>query len=138
MKKQGFTLFEVMIVVPIIGIALPALLGLGSMLFKTVSQATARFEHVIVLKNFLVEAHENQWWKSSEKRTQHNEFPALDMAYSTKPVSDKSSLKTVKNLVIEQVDARWVDGGRTRTDSLVFLMYKPEKKEAQDKGGSKK
>jgi len=124
--KNGFTLFEVMIALAIMGSAVTVILTLASALFKTSTKSTRAVERIIDMKNMLLEVHE----KPQTAHTQQRGIPVNTLEYTEKPVADKSAFKGIKNIVREQIQAQWNDKGAQRTDSLVFFLYKPEKQKS--------
>jgi hypothetical protein len=113
----------------IMGSAITVILTLAGALFKTSTQATQSVDRVIEMKNMLIELHENP----KATRAVDRGFPSMNIQYQEKHIPEKSVLKDIKNLVIERVNAQWYDKGVQRADSLVFFLYKPEKKEKEGK-----
>lgn len=130
--KKGFTLFEVMIALAVMGSAVTVILTLVSALFTTSTKSAHAAVHITAMKNMLYEVHENPLMRHTQEK---NLVPAVTLTYKEKPLSGKSVFKGIKNLVIEQVTAQWYDKGVQRTDSIVFFLYKPEKRtpEAKEK-----
>lgn len=131
MYKNGFTLFEVMIALAVIGVTVPALLTLSGALFKRVTKTRFSFEHVVALKNMLVEAQEKEW--QQQKTAKKHDDALGDFTYTVKKIPEKSALASIKNLIIEQVEVQWHNSNNMHTDSLIYIAYKPEPTDAEKK-----
>lgn len=125
--KHGFTLFEVMITLAIIGAAVPVILTLAGALFRTTTHAEQLIDRVVDMKNMLADVHQNP----QAAHTQQRGFPVSTMKYTEKPVSEKSALKGTKNLVIERISAQWHTDKKQQEDTLIAIRYKPETKKQE-------
>lgn len=135
-KNNGFTLFEVMAALTIMGSAITAVLTLGSSLFQAAVKSTGSFERMVHMKNLMNEAHEKKWWESDKKITRTIEHPALELTYSVQPIAEKTALKSIKNMVVEKVEVEWSDKKSQRKDTLVCFTYKPSKQDQEEGSAS--
>jgi Tfp pilus assembly protein PilV len=120
---------EVLLAVFIIGTVLSSSLLLQNTLFSNVFTITARFERMFLLKNRFVQEKMRRVEQSKEKRAAvpNAAFPDTKISYTTKKPDKSSSLKQFKSIMIEQAKATWKENLREQSESMITLLFRPEK-----------
>ena len=128
--KAAFTLIEVIIALCIAAILLPPLLILQMNTFKSTHSFSQSFLQVIQARQFLIEkkiSRELQEESAEKSEEPLEEFPEGKLRYEVKKVSNKSSLKKIKNLYQETVTIEWPGTFGTEKETVVTFFYQPEK-----------
>ncbi|MGE0206656.1 MAG: hypothetical protein AB7R69_02290 [Candidatus Babeliales bacterium] len=129
-NKSGMTFIEVVIATFIVGSLLSSLLLLQNTTLFSVGRFIGQSERIFLLLNRLDQAaferarHE----KEPKKEPKKKEPSETKIMYEQKKIAKESSLKNIKNLVIEKVTAEWEYGNRSFKESMITFLYKPEKK----------
>jgi Tfp pilus assembly protein PilV len=128
---SGMTFIEVVLAVFMLGSLLSSLLLLQSNVLKNVFQFSSRAERVLLMKDRLIKAALSREKKEKEeKKIEEIKEPLTTINYELKKLSEDSSLKIFKNIVIEKVTAEWDYWGTKEKESMITFLYKPEKKKA--------
>ena len=122
-SSAGFTLIEVMISLAIAALVLTTLGGLQIALMRATEQATGRFDRIRNMVYFLQESRTKPT-EQGKKRTEVRE--PLSLSYERVSIPSGSSLRGMKNLMIERVEAEWMGKIRKQRDAIVTFMYEPE------------
>jgi len=137
--KKGFTLLEVMVALAIIVVMATTVLGVQMTMMRTTSKATAVFERLWHMTNFLRKAEIESIVPESdsfEKRIKVSR-PALELIYTIKKPSKNSKLSAYKDLFIERVDSTWIsEQSKKNSDALITFLYKPKKAKEESAGQS--
>lgn len=126
---SGFTLIEVMITLAIAALVLSALASLQVSLTRSTTKAASRLAHIERMVYFWRELEaELTARKKRVKRT--FEEPAMQCTYEQLPVAKNSSLKKLKDLVIERITGEWSAESKKRQEVFVSFRFIPQ--EASD------
>jgi prepilin-type N-terminal cleavage/methylation domain-containing protein len=123
----GFTLIEVLLAMAIIGLVLTPIFMGQSAVLRAASLASRRLARVFAAKKILIE---NEIALDSDAREFSSEKkidnPRTTFNYELKKISDESSLKKFKNVLIESVS--WIDerSKKKRQERLITFLYRPE------------
>lgn len=123
----GFTLIEVLLAMAIIGLVLTPIFMGQSAILRATALASRRLARVFAAKKILIDSElalePDIREYSSTKKIDH---PPTTFTYELKKISDESSLKKFKNVLIQTVS--WPDerSKKKRQDRLVTFLYRPE------------
>lgn len=127
-SRAGFTLIEVLLAMAIIGLVLTPIFMGQSAILRATALASRRLARVFAAKKILIEneiALEPDVREFTSEKKINN--PPTTFTYELKKISDDSSLKKFKNVLIQTVS--WPDerSKKKRQDRLVTFLYKPER-----------
>ncbi len=124
------TLVEVMLALFMIGTVLTTLFVLESTIFNKVADYSTKIGRIFLLKERLFKAHfeRAQRIKAQDKK-QEETTNNVTISYELKKPSKDSVLKKFDGIMIEQVTASWDEFGVQQKETMINLVYKPEKKE---------
>ncbi len=131
-NKSGFTLVEVLLALTIIGLVLSPIFVIQSSVLRSTSKAAQIFTRLLIAKDFLIDqqfehADSDQAVTTERKIT----VPPTKLVFSSKKVPDNSSLKKIKNIMVESVAFEWTDAqGRKQQQKLVTFSFKPEQEKS--------
>lgn len=127
-------LTEVLLALAVVGIALTPLFGLQSAMLHGIATLSARIQRLFVLENFLLESRQKFLEQETEQDKQEKTVadPASTVRYEVKKVQGKI-FKKLPGLMQEETEATWKEWRSTRSEFMVTLIYKPEKKTKQQK-----
>jgi prepilin-type N-terminal cleavage/methylation domain-containing protein len=123
--KNGFTLIEAMLAVVIVSLILAPIFVLEDTIFSAVGRTAQQFQQLMFAKNFLYKTRLDQKPTVTnitvEKR---EENPVTILKYSLGPVPADSSVKNIKHLYREFVEAKVPEKNGLSTPLLTF-QFKP-------------
>ena len=117
--KKGFTLIEAMLAVTIVALIVAPIFVLEDTLFNAVSRTAKQFHRFLFAQNFMMQARMEQKPGSTNfSLERREENPATILKYTLDKLPGNSSLKAVKNLYVEKVEAK----GQEKTSPTVTLL----------------
>jgi prepilin-type N-terminal cleavage/methylation domain-containing protein len=130
---HGFTLYEVMIALAIMGFALAALSSLQIGLMRSVVRATERFDRMRYMNFFWQESRIKEDKDKEKKLTKMVREPEIALSYERTSPAKSSSLYKIDNLelkglALERIEARWPIVGGESQDTMISFIYNPERK----------
>lgn len=136
-KSAGFSIMEVMIATLMLGLLMTAILSLQNVTFASITDYSARLDHVFALKNKLVTAALNRAKQEESDKPQESagrQSDNVEERYTLEKINEQSALKSFDNCFIEKVVAQWNEGKITRKETMITFLYKvPEKKDKEKK-----
>lgn len=125
---KGFTFGEVAIALFIVASVLTSIIGLQTTVFQGITTLSSRLYRVYSIKNRLFESEKqrllDQWKPNFKEHESAVANPETNIIYVVKKPGKGSSLASVKNLVLEQVTARWENNEQI----MVHCVYYQEPK----------
>jgi type II secretory pathway pseudopilin PulG len=131
-NAPGFMLFEVLLALAVIGIALTPLFGLQSTMIRSIARISANVQRFLLAHDFLVQsrsaflAHDESTIKQEKKAAD----PTTTLIYEAKPVDEKGPFKSLPGIMQEETDYVWPDGRTEQREIVVSFVYKPRKKKS--------
>jgi len=128
-SHSGFSLIEVLVALAIVSIVTVAIFIAQANFLKTARTTAQEIQIVAEMKNFFIEAEKRRYTQNDKKQEKKIEsiFDGR-LIYSSAKTKSKS-LKDVPGIIIERIDATWLDGSIERKKTLVKYTYvMPEKK----------
>jgi hypothetical protein len=124
---------EVALALVLIGSVLSSLFLLQNTLLEGVTRFSQRLERIYLLKKRLQEAafarlQEGMFGESSKKMETQIDQPPTRIQYEIIRPSKESALRNYKGIMIERVTAEWEQWYGTRQETMISLVYRPEKK----------
>lgn len=126
----GFTIFEALAALFLFSFVLGSVLVLQQHSYDAIVDYSQRLRRVFYMRNALVDS--SFLHAQSKKPKDKQEIgppPETTIMYKEEAISDKSSLKNFKHIVMQKVTASWMDGNRKKEETLIGFRFKPEKKE---------
>lgn len=128
MLRPGLSILEVMLAILMVGISVTTLLSLQGILSRSVYTAHAFVDRIGYITSFLAEADRDKLFEEEKTQKKALEVPKLTMTYKVaKPVG--KGLKTIQNLIVEQIDAQWPTAFGERKETVGVLRFVPGKKD---------
>jgi prepilin-type N-terminal cleavage/methylation domain-containing protein len=131
-KAPGFTFIEIVFALAILASLGTAILVLQSQSINTIARYSQKLVRIFLLENTLVETQEALYKQQKPAAQKKIENPATTVTYKAEKPSEKSALASVKNIVVERIEATWQDGQQQHKERLVSIRYQPPPKEEQE------
>lgn len=133
-RNSGFSLLEALIATLMIGVLLSSLFGLHTISFNSVVKLSAQLSRLILMKQELQQAHrayaQNKDFPNQEKKI---EIPTTTIQFTTKKISDASTLKKFEHAQILHIRATWDYRGRPVQETFISFKQNPPPKEEKAK-----
>ncbi len=134
-SRSGFTLVEVMIALAITALSLSALAGLEISLTRSTTKASARLARMERMSYFWNEI--NAELIPREKRVKRRfDEPLLQCVYEQQQIPKKSSLKDIKDIVIERITGSWIFNDKKRQELLISFRYIPQEEDDETRNNA--
>ncbi len=129
-QSPGFMLTEVLLALAIIGIVLTSLFSLQSTVLTRIAGTSGKIIRFLAAENFLIDTRQKLLAQESGQMTQEKKItdPAAMIRYQAKNIIQEGYFKKTPGIVQEEMEITWKDGRSTRSEFIVTLLYKPEKK----------
>lgn len=125
-KTKGFGLIEAMLAIAIMGLVLAPMFLLQTNVFNAVMRGADRFSRLILAKNFLYSAQQDEPIESRDYSVEKKEEkPMTLLSYKLKPVSSKSALSQINGLLQQTVTASGTQAADPKAELITFI-YKAE------------
>lgn len=123
-------LTEVLLALAIIGIVLTSLFSLQSTVMTKIAGTSGKTLRFLAAEYFLLDARQKLLAQESGRMTQEKTItaPPTVMRYQAKNIPQEEYFKKTPGMVQEEMEITWKDGKSTRSEFIVTLLYKPEKK----------
>lgn len=123
-------LTEVLLALAIIGIVLTSLFSLQSTVLTRIAGTSGKIMRFLAAENFLIDARQKLPAQDSGQIAQEKTItnPTMTMHYQAKNIPQEGYFKKTPGMVQEEMEITWKDGKSTRSEFIVTLLYKPEKK----------
>lgn len=122
MKKTGFTLIESVVALLIMSVAMASLFKTQGELVLGTSTIHGYVERLFLIKNYFIKARQNRWHKTTEIHKEVLDDPEVTLEYKTQ-IPSQGIVQSLKNLVIERVDATWQGNRSTLKESLITFKF---------------
>ena len=124
--KAGFSFIEVIIALTIIGIMITSMFTLKINVFRKVVKHSSRQSCIMALENMFIDARlEEGLTKNKNETVQYSVLPlTVSLERRMNAISEKSSLKDFKDILVESVKGTWSDFGTESSESLLTFVYK--------------
>lgn len=136
-NKPGFTLFEVLLAMGILTLAVTQISDLQFRSLFRVLQDRENIERVFFVKR---EVYKNFWSEKPpqkelpKKEIQQVEDPELKLTTEVLDIDPKSSLKTFKSKIkIIHTSGDWKSSNGSKNITMVGLVFRPQKEEQEKK-----
>lgn len=123
-------LSEVLLSLAIIGIVLTPIFGLQSNLFRSLTGLSGYIQRLFAIEDFLLASRYTLLYEQSGLTKQEKKIadPVSTLHYEAKKMSDDPVFKKMPGIMQEETECIWQEGFRTRRETLVTFVYKPERK----------
>lgn len=120
-------LTEALIAIAIVGMLLIPLFGLQSKISERVRQRSHEMDRVLYINTITHDARKDQTpVQTTQTVTQQKPDPTTTVTYQLKPVTQGSSLSSIKKLFCEKITLQWTEYGKVKTEQFAHIVYKPE------------
>lgn len=126
-QSSGFTLFEVLIALTMIGFTLMAVFGLQLSLSRSTQKGSRLFQRMWQMKKFLRETTIDPP-PIGHQRTQLPADPPVQLQYEQYKPKKGSALAQEQDIIIEKVEGKWL-GEKESVESLVTIRYRREERD---------
>ncbi len=127
-SSAGFTLIEAILSTVIMALVLTTVIVSQSALFRSVVTRSRSYERLVQAKYYM---HQMRRKVPQDARQFHEEKkatkPTTTLIYDLKEPQGTSALASTGTILIEQVRWEWQEGRTKRTDSMITLLYKPQR-----------
>jgi Tfp pilus assembly protein PilV len=135
-QRAGLSLIEVIFALVFVAVAIPGMLRLQTVLSRGVHTAYAFTSRIAHMRNIFAQAERERWYTQDQTKEIKIDDPQTVLQYKREKLPESSTLKNVKNMYTERVEATWTDRFGKRTEQLATLRFYPEGPEtAEDKSG---
>lgn len=129
MKRAGFSLFEVVAALAIMGIMITALLTQQGAATKSSIKASNMINALLQADTYAIGMLRKRALKKDEP-TITERVGTWDISYKAMPINDKSALKSFKNVQSARVKAENSENGFA--ESLCFITYRAPQEAGKD------
>lgn len=124
-EQLGLTFVEVMLAIFMLGFLLTGLLVTQDTIFVRINYYSSALRSLFLLKEKL---HRSTVSLEEKKSKGPKENAPLVITYEKQPPPEKSSLKKFDDLILEKVSGKWTDIRGKHQETLINIVYSPEKK----------